>query len=256
MQFIIPDWPAPRNIRAYTTTRQDGHSVYPYSSFNLAAHVGDEQHCVDRNRVLLANSLELPSDPFWLEQTHSNKVIVLDSPHEQRDRLADAAITSSPETICVVMTADCLPILLCNLTGTKVAAIHAGWRGLANGIIENTFHAMDACSSELLAWLGPAIGPSVFEVSEEVFQLFVEKDHSTAVAFKEKSRVNKKWLANIYLLATLRLKLLGLNAIYGEEFCTYSNHKIFYSYRRDHGITGRMATLIWLASNRNSKQSP
>lgn len=248
MQFIKPIWPAPQHVYAYTTTRQQGVSSHPYASFNLAQHVGDDEGNVTRNRLLLHETLTLPSNPIWLEQVHSNKVITIHQNSTTKNPIADAAITNNPETVCVVMTADCLPILICDVGGKQVGAIHAGWRGLANGVIENTIQAMDEPPSQLLAWLGPAIGPEVFEVSEDVLQRFVAQDPQAITAFEIRSGVKNKWLANIYLLATRRLNALGLTAVFGGEYCTYSDQKNFYSYRRDHGITGRMATLIWFSA--------
>lgn len=246
MQFITPTWPAPKNIFAYSTTRQQGTSHHPYSSFNLALHVGDEPNQVMNNRRLLAERLKLPSEPIWLNQVHSNKVITID--RVKIDTQADASVTRLPDTVCAVMTADCLPILICNRSGTLVAAIHAGWRGLASGIIENTLDTMTASPSDLMAWLGPAIGPDVFEVSADVVDTFTTYDKQAINAFRSKPETKDKWLANIYLLATQRLNSLGLTAIYGGSHCTFSDPKNFYSYRRDLGITGRMATLIWLSA--------
>lgn len=243
MQYLKPNWPAPHNILALSTTRQEGHSAAPYGSFNLARHVGDLDKNVEKNRLLLTESLQLSSDPIWLEQVHSNQVVNIDE-DQPCPITADAAIATTPHRICVVMTADCLPILLCNQKGTKVAAIHAGWRGLAHGIIENTIHQLGEPPTELLAWLGPAIGPSKYEVSQDFFNTFMDQDVKNELAFQYQS--TDKWLANLYLLATHRLMALGLKHIYGGEYCTYSDEKNFYSYRRDQGVTGRIATLIWL----------
>ena len=247
MQYIQPTWPAPKNIKAYTTTRQEGTSLDPYSSFNLADHVGDAALHVANNRSLLAQSLNLPSTPIWLQQVHSNVAINLENTDTQNP-VADAAVTSRPNIVCAILTADCLPILICNKKGTKVGAIHAGWRGLANGIIDNTLNALDEDPTELLAWMGPAIGPEIYEVSQDVLQSFITEDQEAISAFKPKANTENKWLANLYLLATMRLNSLGLTAVYGGEYCTFLDQQKFYSYRRDRGITGRMATLIWLCA--------
>ncbi|MBA2654752.1 MAG: peptidoglycan editing factor PgeF [Gammaproteobacteria bacterium] len=247
MQFIKPDWPAPSNVYAYSTTRQHGESDAAFSSFNLADHVGDEPQHVADNRLLLAKHLNLPAEPIWLNQIHSNKVLRLTEAQETKP-IGDATITDALDTVCAIMTADCLPILICDRKGTQVSAIHAGWRGLATSIIENTIDEMKEDPSQLLAWLGPAIGPQAFEVSRDVLESFTPLGEPTNEAFKPKPGVSDKWLANIFLLAKQRLQALGLTSIYGGEFCTYSDQKNFYSYRRDHGITGRMATLIWLSA--------
>jgi YfiH family protein len=244
MQYITPDWPAPPNIHAFTTTRNNGTSSSSYSSFNLADHVGDNLEFVTQNRQLLAESLRLPSEPLWLDQHHSN--IVLESNDSFCHNLkADAIVTRKSNTVCVVLTADCLPILLCNLNGTLVSAIHAGWRGLADDIILQTVNKLEEDHAQLLVWLGPAIGPNAFEVSDDVRDAFISKNKNYAPGFKPTT--NSKWLANIYQLATIQLNNLGIHAIYGGEYCTYNNAENFYSYRRDKGLTGRMASLIWLS---------
>lgn len=247
MQFIKPNWPAPDNIFAFTTTRQRGNSLAPYASFNLAMHVGDELFKVEHNRQLLRQQLNLPSEPNWLQQTHSNTVAIFNNLQNESNPIADAAMTQSPNTICTVLTADCLPILLCNKKGTLVSAIHAGWRGLAKGIIENTIQTMETPPSELLAWMGPAIGPDAYEVSEDFVDTFISFDQKAMQALKTKPNTKNKWLANIYLLAEQRLAALGVTSIYGGEYCTFSDETNFYSFRRD-GVTGRMATLIWLSA--------
>lgn len=237
---IIPDWPAPANVRALQTTRNGGGSVAPYTSFNLGSHVGDNPLAVSRNRMLL-NSL-CPSEPVWLNQVHG--IAVADVGHAGCLPEADASVSAHPGAVCVVMTADCLPILLCDDRGTVVAAAHAGWRGLCDGVIEATVSAMKVPPSMLMAWLGPAIGTSKFEVGEEVRAAFVAKQQQAAAAFTPGE--NGKWLADIYQLACLRLNALGVTRIYGGGLCTYSDAKRFYSYRRD-GVTGRMGSFIWLS---------
>jgi polyphenol oxidase len=239
MDLINPNWPAPSTIRALTTTRNKG---------NLAKHVGDSIDNVTQNRLALVRTLKLPTEPVWLEQTHSTDVINIDDYTALTPPIADAAIATKPHRVCVVMTADCLPILLCNRGGTQVAAIHAGWRGLANGIIERTVQRLTNDPTELLAWLGPAIGPTKFEVSQDVLQHFTGQASEAAQAFTQKPGSLEKWYADLYLLSKQRLSSIGVTEVYGGDYCTYSDEKNFYSYRRDGGITGRMATLIWLSS--------
>ena len=236
---IIPDWPAPANVKALQTTRHGGISSAPYDSLNLGDHVGDAPLAVERNRILL-NTL-LPSEPVWLEQVHGTDVVNAD----MTDCLpqADACIARHRAAVCVVMTADCLPLLLCDKQGSVVGAAHAGWRGLAAGIIEATVQAMNVAPQNLLAWMGPAISQEAFEVGEEVRALFVDANPQAAAAFIPGQP--GKWLADIYMLAHLRLKALGITQIYGGNYCTYHESEKFFSYRRD-GVTGRMGTFIWL----------
>lgn len=239
-QWINVDWPAPDNVHAVTTLRTGGESKTPYKSFNLAAHVGDNEFSVAQNRNRLRTLLNLPADPIWLEQIHSNKVLCLDE--KLQNIQTDASYTLNPGVICAILTADCLPVLLCNASGTKIAAIHAGWRGLLTGVIENTVKALH--ETHLIAWLGPAIGPERFEVGEEVRAAFGKKSGAFSQAFKELEK--HKWLADIYQLSRIILANLGVEKIYGGEFCTMIEKERFFSYRRD-GETGRMATLIWRA---------
>lgn len=239
--YIKPSWPAPNNIHAYTTTRRNGCSQAPYQSFNLADHVGDNPIAVQKNREQLKAELQLPNEPKWLQQIHSNIVISNDLPNSTP---ADAAYTKNSDVVCTVLTADCLPILVANKQGTKVAAIHAGWRSLANSLIENTIHSIG--NNNLLIWLGPAIGPTAFEVGRDVYQIFTDHDPAAKQAFTKID--NNKWLADIYLLATQRLNKLGVYDIYGGDFCTYTDQHDFYSYRRE-DLTGRMASLIWIANS-------
>lgn len=239
-EYIYPDWPAPKNIRAACTTRLGGVSEAPYDSFNVAHHVGDDQSAVEENRKLLRNDLEL-DEPYWINQTHSN--IVTSTESNQSLPEADGVVTAQKNTPCVVMTADCLPILLCDATGSTVGALHGGWRGLASGIIKNGVAAMNAPGSELLAWLGPAIGPTAFEVGQEVFGCFVEQDAALEKAFAPQT--NNKYLANIFHIAKILLEKENVTQIYGGDICNFSDER-FYSYRRDQGQTGRMASLIWI----------
>lgn len=241
-QFILPDWPAPANVRAAVTTRAGGVSRAPYDSFNLATHVGDDPAAVHENRARLRAALALPAEPTWLKQVHG--VVVVDAAQGGVEPEADGAFAMQPGAVCVVLTADCLPVLLCNRSGTNVAALHAGWRGLAGDVIEAGVKAMGVPGGELLAWLGPAIGPASFEVGPEVRTTFMEHDMQAAQAFR--ATRDGKYLADIYLLARQRLQRLGVAAVYGGGFCTVTERARFYSYRRD-GATGRMASLIWLA---------
>ena len=244
---ITPDWPAPAHVKTLQTTRQGGASVAPYDSFNLGSHVGDNPLVVTRNRMSL-NAL-LPGEPVWLEQVHGTAVA--DADHAGCVVRADACIARHQGSVCVVMTADCLPVLLCDKQGTVIGAAHAGWKGLAAGVIEATVQAMGVAPQNLMAWLGPAISRDAFEVGEEVRAIFVKNDPRAASAFApsplrgEGRGEGEKWLADIYALARLRLNALGITQTYGGGYCTYREHEKFFSYRRD-GVTGRMGTFIWL----------
>lgn len=244
LSFIMPDWPAPDNVRALQTTRIGGISKPPYASLNLGTHVQDDPIAVAHNRQLL--SPFLPSEPVWVNQVHGVKVI--DAAKSGCLETADGAFATQANVVCVTMTADCLPVLLCDKAGTVVSAVHAGWRGLCDGVIEAAIAKMSVQAGEILAWLGPAIGPDAFEVGSEVRAQFIEKDAQAISAFKPQG---EKWLCDIYAIAKQRLNKLGVTQIYGgrinESFCTYSDAERFFSYRRD-GVTGRMASLIWLAS--------
>ena len=245
--WIIPEWPAPNNVRALFTMRNGGKSSGPngiYATLNLGDHVNDCSTDVAKNRVLLRNYL--PAEPKWLKQVHGVLPIWVD--HYSTALEGDAAMSRRRGIVCAVLVADCLPIFLCNPAGTMVGVIHAGWRGLAGGIIEKTVTEMNSSdTTRLMAWLGPAIGPNYFEVGEEVREAFVNQDDKSRLAFvPQHEKKGNKWLANIFLLARQRLATAGVTEIYGGEICTYSNPKKFFSYRRD-GETGRMAALIWLA---------
>lgn len=237
MDMILPNWPAPPTVRAGTTTRRGGVSVGPYASLNLGDHVGDEPAAVAENRARLRRELLLPAEPLWLSQVHGVAVA------EGQGSCADASVAFGPGTVCTVLTADCLPLLLCDRVGSRVAAVHAGWRGLLAGVIEAAVARLDSPSGELLAWLGPAIGPQAFEVGEEVRAAFAAEEAATAAAFRPSPA--GRWLADIYALARRRLARCGVSAVYGGDLCTWSDATRFYSYRRD-GVTGRMASLIWL----------
>lgn len=236
--LLIPDWPAPRNIRAATTLRPGGSSSGAFASLNMAMHVGDEDERVKQNRLTVKNLLQLPVEPSWLEQIHGNDIIKASA--TGRLERADASYSDETGIVCAVMTADCLPLLMCSSEGKQVAAVHAGWRGLLAGIITQTVATFN--DRDLLVWLGPAIGPDCFEVGSEVRNAFLEKAPACTDAFKPGKQ--DKWLADIYQLARIELTGLGIRRIYGGHFCTYTDAERFYSYRRE-SKTGRMATLIW-----------
>jgi YfiH family protein len=237
--LIIPDWPAPINVKSLQTTRAGGISSPPYDSFNLGDHVGDAPLAVERNRILL-NRL-LPSEPVWLEQVHGIRVANADRASCLPQ--ADACIARHRGAVCVVMTADCLPILLCDTQDGVVGAAHAGWKGLAAGVIEAAVQAMDVAPENIMVWLGPAISQDEFEVGDEVRAAFLAIQPQAASAFIPGR--NGKWFADLCALARLRLNALGITAIYGGGYCTYRERERFFSYRRD-GVTGRMGTFIWL----------
>jgi hypothetical protein len=241
MAIFTPDWPIPSSVSAISTTRELGYSHAPFHEFNLATHVNDDYDCVHQNRQLLIEQASLPEPPRWLTQTHSNIVIHSDNWFENIE--GDACFSNQPNQVCVVMTADCLPLLICNNKGTEVAAVHAGWRGLANDIIANTLQQFSAPPKELLVWLGPAIGPKAFEVGQDVFDIFTQRDPQSTLAF-ESTNVDH-YLADIYLLAKQQLSKLGVTQIFGGDRCTFQDSNSFFSYRRD-GETGRMASMIWL----------
>ncbi len=240
--LILPDWPAPKRVRAASATRLGGISAPPFGSLNLAEHVGDDPTHVAENRQRLAAMLGYPVEPAWLEQVHGITVVAAET--VRAPVVADAAWTRVPGQPCVVMTADCLPVLLCDRTGTVVAAAHGGWRGLAGGIIAATVARMETPPRELLAWLGPAIGPDAFEVGKEVRAAFLALDAGSAGCFRPSPA--GRWLTDIYQLARRQLRNLGVQEIYGGGCCTFNQPERFFSYRRENR-TGRMATLIWLA---------
>lgn len=237
--FLFPDWPAPANVYARVTTRAGGASLPPYDGFNLGDHVGDDPAAVAANRAELRTFC--PADPKWLKQVHGVAVACADT--MQATEAADASVAFQPNTVSVVLTADCLPVLFCNRAGTVVAAAHAGWRGLAAGVLEATLKAMRTNPDEILAWMGPAIGAQAFEVGDEVRTVFVRDLPGASQAFKP--GLPGKWFADIYLLARLRLARAGVNQVYGGGLCTYTDAARFYSFRRN-PVTGRMASLIWI----------
>ena len=246
MSCFVPDWPTPKNVRSLITTRIGGVSQGAYASLNLGQHVGDDVLAVAANRehVLALLASEAAGAPAWLNQVHGTRVVdaALVSASDQPPE-ADAAFARTAGAVCTVMTADCLPVLFCDAAGSVVAAAHAGWRGLLSGVLEETVAAMNVPGRELLAYLGPAIGPQAFEVGDEVRSAFVGADENATHAFKPS--VQGKWLADIYLLARQRLAAKGVKKIAGGSLCTFSEADRFFSYRRD-GQTGRMASMIWL----------
>jgi YfiH family protein len=252
MNFIKPIWPAPENVRAMVTTRHGGLSEAPYDTLNLGDHVGDQLSKVIENRQILQTLL--PSEPFWLQQTHGIQVSTPNSRSgDSKNPIeADAAVSNIPAEVLVVMTADCLPVLFSNADGSVIGVAHAGWRGLCNGVLEDTVSeilrlAPQAHTAELMAWMGPAIGPESFEVGEDVLGRFAELGlHDLARCFLPLANKPGKYLADIYQLARDRLKAMGINSIYGGEYCTVKDGEQFFSYRRD-GVTGRFASLIWIA---------
>ena len=239
--ILQPDWPAVPGVRAAMTTRAGGVSRGRYASFNLAAHVGDDDSAVAENRRRLKAALRLPSEPEWLEQVHGIGVAVLPAAVSGP---ADAAVTFSAGTVCAVLVADCLPVILASSDGGRVGVVHAGWRGLAAGVVEAAVAALDCEPSNLVAWLGPAIGPTAFEVGGEVRKAFMARDPGAAAGFRPGRE--GRWLADLAALARRRLAASGVGAVYGGNLCTWSDPARFYSYRRD-GATGRMAALAWLA---------
>jgi len=247
-EFIYPNWSAPPTVRALVTTRIGGVSLPPYDSFNLADHVGDDPAAVAENRRMLC--MHLPAEPAWLHQVHGTCCVnAVDAATALTVTEADASFSRTPGVVCAVLTADCLPVLLCDDAGTVVAAAHAGWCGLADGVIESTVAAMGVPGERLLAWLGPAIGPEAFEVGDEVRDAFLAHDPAAATAFV--ARPDGKWLCNMYQLAGQRLAALGVRRpagvdfFAGGDFCTVQDTRRFFSYRRDK-LTGRMASLIWI----------
>ena len=242
VSVVKPNWPAPPNVHAYTTLRMGGYSEGNYASFNLASRISDKPAAVKKNRALLKEKLHFTNAPKWLKQTHST--IVIDAAtNKTTEPEGDAAFSKEPKTTCAVLTADCLPVLICDTKGTQVAAIHAGWRGLADGVIEASLDALGLAAEDTLVWLGPAIGATAFEVGDDVRQAFIKTDKNADTAFSVLSE--DKWLADIYALATIRLNKRGVNAVFGGDYCTYTDPDKFYSYRRD-GDTGRMASVIWM----------
>jgi polyphenol oxidase len=241
LTLLLPQWPAPRRVRAWVTTRETGPSQPPYAHFNPADHVGDDPDLVAACRRRLLH--ETGNRPLnWLNQVHSSDVVSEFAPGSE----ADAAVTFTGKHACVVLTADCLPVFFCDRRATRVGVAHAGWRGLADGVLENTVAALAANPEELLVWLGPAIGARVFEVGPEVRQAFLDGHPEAAAAFVPSPYRLKHYMADLYRLARQRLASVGVTQVFGGNLCTLSDRERFYSFRRDGAQTGRMASVIWL----------
>jgi len=230
--YLIPEWPAPAQVRAVVTTRQCG---------NLAMHVNDDPVIVAANRQRLQEDLNLPQQPLWVEQVHGVDAVNLDSANPAT--VGDAVYTQRTRQVCAILTADCLPIFITSRDGRKIAVVHAGWRGLAAGVIDVTVRALQIPAADLLVWLGPAIGPDHFEVGLEVREKFIARHADYAAGFQPINATH--WLADLYQLATVNLGHCGITAVYGGGLCTFCDHQRFFSYRREHGKAGRMASLIW-----------
>ncbi len=238
---ISPDWPAPTGVKAVTTERGGGVSRGPYASLNLGTQAGDDPDSVAANRRILAAELELPAQPSWLEQVHGTTVVDLDT---ESPGAADGAVTSSAERVCAVLSADCLPVLFASSAAVRIGVAHAGWRGLASGVLPAVVAAMGGDPGDLLAWIGPAIDSAAYEVGADVRAVFVAADSGADACFTPNGR--GRWQADLYGLARRSLEAAGVSAIYGGNFCTYSETERFYSHRRE-APCGRMATLIWLS---------
>jgi polyphenol oxidase len=241
---IIPDWPAPASVRAVITTRSmPGNSQPPYDAFNLGLRSGEDENVVRANRALLERALQLPSTPRWLQQVHGDRSLRVTEEIFDGEQQADAVFTTQPNIVLAILTADCLPILLCADDGSEIAAIHAGWRGLSAGIVESTIARLRTPRSNLLAWLGPAIGRASYEVGDEVRTAFVAKFSGAASAFVATRPGH--WLCDLYALVRQKLHAVGVEKIFGGNFDTFTDSR-FYSYRRDGARSGRYASLIWL----------
>jgi hypothetical protein len=241
-QWVVPEWPAPARVRAFFTTRDGGVSTGEYASLNLGAHSGDSAENVARNRAIVRE--ELPAMPRWLAQVHGTAVAAVDELSPGDVATADAAIARSAGHVCAVLTADCMPVFLTDGAGTRVAVAHAGWRGMSAGVIENTLRTLGAPSRDVLAWLGPAIGPDAFEVGPDVHRAFTAEDPGAAEAFRPHGQ--GKFMADLYALAARRLARAGVDRVFGGGFCTLRDAARFFSYRREKR-SGRMGAFIWIA---------
>lgn len=238
--YIIPNWPAPENVKAYCTTRLNGFSGAPYNSFNLGNHVGDEETCVQKNREKLKHDLVLPNECLWLEQIHG--INIISSKSWQKNIEADGCYSNEAFQVCTVMTADCLPLLLCSIDGTEVMALHGGWRSLAAGIISKGISLFHSNPSDILVWLGPCINQNSYEVGPEVREKFLSLNIGFEQCFKISN--NNRWLLDLYNVAKIQLNQAGVIKIFGDPRCTFTEKDFFFSYRRD-CATGRMASLIY-----------
>jgi len=244
--MITPNWPAPAHVRACVTTRSGGVSLAPYDSFNLAHHVGDDLDAVLANRAHLMTLAGLPSEPAWITQVHGIDFLDADTPYDASTfPQADAALTRQQGKVVAVLTADCLPVLMTDRAGSVVLAIHAGWRGLADGILAQGVKQSRIAPEQLLAWIGPGIGPDAFEVQDDVRDAFLSLGTGLAEHFKPAPDQPQHWLADLYAIARWQLTNLGVGWVGGGDQCTYHQTEDYFSFRRD-GVTGRMASLIWL----------
>ena len=245
-EWLRPDWDAPPHVRAFVTTRAGGVSQGEYASMNLGSRSGDDANHVARNRAILAG--HLPSTPRWMVQVHGTDVADLDRLDQSQAATADAAIASHPGRVGGVLTADCMPLFLTDRKGSRVGVAHAGWRGMAGGVIENTVAAFGTAPQDLIAWMGPAIGPQAFEVGPEVREAFMKDDAGAGQAFREKASPPggpQKYLADLYALARRRLARAGVRHVGGGGFCTFTDRERFFSYRREQK-SGRMGAFIWI----------
>ncbi|MBU0455753.1 MAG: peptidoglycan editing factor PgeF [Pseudomonadota bacterium] len=240
MKFILPTWPAAKHVHALTTTREGGVSQPPYDSLNVGIHVEDDLNAVQQNRSLITQHAELPSEPVWLTQLNENKVVQADAPET---READGAYTNKSRIVCCIMTADCLPVFICDQEGTEIAVLHGGWHGLASGVIANGLQFFHAKKQELLVWLGPTISQKHFEVGEEVRDCFLKLDSKLHTEFQPSKPGH--FFADLSGIATHLLYEEGITQVFDSKQCTYAHPELFYSYRKD-GITGRIANLLWL----------
>ena len=244
--YVTPQWPVPAQIKSVSTTRQPGFGTEPFNHFNLGTHVGDDPAVVEKNRAVLRSDCGLPSAPQWLNQVHGCEVHRVDHVTESLPT-ADATWTNQPKCVLAIMTADCLPVLLASRSGDYIAALHGGWRGLAEGVVEATVDALPVPDpSHLIAWLGPAIGPQHFEVGLEVRSAFLKKSENFRRCFVQAGAPDK-YLANIFDIGRLCLRDAGVRAVHGGGTCTFKEKNRFFSHRRDAGKTGRMASLIWIS---------
>lgn len=245
LQILKANWPAPSTITAFTSQRFGGVSLAPYDSLNLGLHVGDLQQQVLDNRQRLQQQFQLPDPPHWLVQTHSTRCVRIES---DNNRQADAAVTSRPGNVLAIMTADCLPILLCNETATEIAAIHAGWRGLVYGVIEETLAKMQSPPEQIMAWIGPAICASCYEVGDNVRDEACKRYSFASNRFQARQG---QWLANLPALAQEVMQQLGILAVYQSNACTFEEKNNYFSYRRE-AQTGRIASLIWINQDKDN----
>jgi YfiH family protein len=248
---FVPDWSVPRGVRCWVSERAGGVSIGPFAELNLAGHVGDAPAHVAANRVRLREAAGLPSDPVWLDQRHGTNVLDLDA--DPAPVAADAAVTSRPGVVCAILTADCLPVLLCERAGRRIGAAHAGWRGLLHGVLPAAVEALGVPPTEVDAWLGPAIGPAAYEVGADVRDAYLAREPASARYFAANGR--GRWQADLYGLARASLEQAGVENVAGGGFCTFTEAKRFFSHRRE-APCGRMATLIWLEKRGSEPDFP